>query len=440
MKLVFRHFVIFALFACSLFAQSPFQLNANLGMRNQTGIETGNILDIGLAPTLELTTDEGFSFGARAAVNIPYNLSTNSIRKFETTIGHIFNYAYVAYGGFTAAASVIENYSLGYTGMTVSNYSTTNDEANRKVGLYGAIETEMFGVNAMTNDVSNPEVYIGSVTVNIMDNFRIVLNGGMDSDPDNNSATTGSAAAYGADIVFLLPFDENATNFMYAIGGAGAIKDAGNGLIATGGIRVGDENTYLDGSGSLVRMGQGYTWGYFDQFYESDRRLGVSKTDDLYQKYTEQTGGFNFNVTFTHTSSSSDYYGSRSAAYEQFSVKLVIDAFANAGGTDQNKFNTSLAMNLPLGFLDEEYNPSIAPAFYYTTRDFVYDRLLDRLGEPNTQTLIGVNLPITLNKEIFGVVPSFIVDYSWGFVFQSSTSSFIARRDLKYGFSFNTAL
>lgn len=440
MKLFSRYFVIVTFLTGSLFAQSPFQLNANLGMRNQTGIETGNILDIGLAPTLELKTDEGFSIGARAAVNLPYNLSTNSLRKVETTIGHIFNYAYVAYGGFTAAASVIENYSLGYTGMTVSEYSTTNDEANRKVGLYGAIETEMFGVNAMTNDVSNPEVYIGSVTVNLMDNFRIVLNGGMDADPDNNTATTGSAAAYGADVVFLLPFDEDASNFIYAVGGAGAIKDAGNGLIATGGIRVGDGETYLDGSGSLVRMGQGYTWGFFDQFYERDRRLGVSKTDGLYQKYAEQTGGFNFNITFTHAPKGDGYYGSSRAPHEQFTFQVLIDAFANAGGTDQNKFNTAVSMNLPLGFLDEEYSPSVAPSFYYTTRDFVYDQLLDRLGSPNNQTLIGVNVPITLNKQIFGIVPSFIVDYSWGFVYQSATTSFISKRDLKYGFSFNTAL
>lgn len=431
MKVVTIGFIFLLLISSiNLYSQeTQFDLNSNLNYRTISGIDGGNFLDISFRPNINI----GDIFSAEAFINVPYNLSTNEIRKLDLKAGNIFRFVQLGDKYNFIRAGAITNYDQGSYGMVVKGYNNQLDEANKKVGLNASLYTSGISVNAMANDISDPKVLTGSAFFDlpIMDYLKIGFSGGIDMNPDNNTATDISAAAYGVDLFFALPFDQDVFNYLYLLGSAAEIKDGGNGQAAVLGFRFGSEDMRVDLQGSLLRLGPGFEWGFFDAFYERDRKLGISKTEVLKQTNTKSVGATNLGFSLG--------FGSETNPYE-FNLSLGGFYFTDYASNDLNKFDSYVYMNLPRSIIGE--NGKLVEAYLVLqTRNFTnIGGLFDKFSKPDNNTVINLNLPIYLLTNVLGMGDlAFVMNYRWDFAFESSTQSFIPQRNLTTGFRISSS-
>lgn len=416
-----------AFFLCTVFFTSfgqdgaKLDFNTNVNYRTIEGIDGGNFLDISMRPTL---TVPGF-MGTQFFINIPYNLSTNKIRKIDLKIGNAFKYAYLGNETAFISAGALENFSMGFSNLVVNNYNNQLDETNKRVGAYGNINYGGFTFSAMANDVVKPQVFAGSAgfELPIMGAFKVNVTGGIDTDPDNNSATSKSVAAYGVDLYSDISIDEN--NYFYAVGGVAQIQENGNGQVGLLGARFGTAEYYLNLEGAIMRLGPGFEWGFFDTFYERDRKLGTSKADSLYAKNPKASGGTNFNA----------FLGYKTDNPGDFSLQAGGYYFTNYSGTELNEFAGLVQLTLPRSLIGEEGELASA-TFIIKTKAFEdIAGLIKRLQKPDNRTVITLDAPITIMNDLLGMGRlAFVLNYSWNYVYQTSSLSFIPQKNLIYGF------
>lgn len=396
-------------------------LNSDVKYRTITGVDAGNYLDITMAPTLGI----GEILGSQFFVNVPYNLSTNEIRKVDLKIGNVFKYARLGDQQNFVSAGALQDFKLGFSSMVVNGYNNQLDETNRKVGATAGINLEMFSVSAMTNDLSNPKVFAGSVGFNlpVMDVFKVNVSAGYDADPDNNKSTSSYAAAYGIDILSSLPIDEN--NYFYAVAGAAQIHENGNGQVALGGARFGTEEFYLDLSGALMRLGPGFEWGFFDTYYEKDRNSGIDKTTVLKTKYPKATGGSNISAFLGYAPNTKD----------DFSLQFGGYYFTNYGGTDLNKFDAVAYLSVPRSIMGESGELLSATIVLRTKAFEDIGGLIKSLKNPDDRTMVTLNMPVTILPDLGALgALAFVLTYDWKFAFDTSQNIYIPQKNLLYGF------
>ncbi len=408
--------------ASLLFPQDyDFDLDTDVKYRTIEGVEGGNFLDIKVAPTF---TYPGV-IGTRFDINVPYNLSTNKIRKIDLKFGNAFKYAYIGSSTAYIMAGAVEGFSQGYTGMSVNNYNNRLDENNMRTGAYAGINVEGFNLNAMTNNVENPEVITGSMGIDlpIFANLKFNISGGIDRNPDNNTATDGTAGAYAAEIYSALEIADY--NYFYVVGGAGQIVGKGNGQLGLLGARFGTESFFFSLSGSLMRLGPGFEWGFFDAFYEKDRKLGFNKADSLFDKYPKSSGGTNFYASI----------GYKNEDPSDFKFSLEGFYFTNYAGNDLNEFNAALSLYVPRTLLGEEGELLSARLLLKTKAFNDISGLINTLKNPDSKTVITLDAPITLLPNVYGLgALAFVLNYSWGFTYDNVTLGFVPQKDLLYGF------
>jgi hypothetical protein len=416
--------VIFFLVGFCVKAQPDFNLdlNTNVNFRTIDGNDPGNYLDISMLPTLNIAD----IIGAQFFINIPYNLATNKIRKVDLTFGNAFRYAYLGNEKNYIKPGAIQNFSMGFSNLVVNGYNNQIDETNRRVGAVGKLETEYFSISAMTNDLGKPKVFAGNLdfAIPIIDNFKVSFTGGMDTDPDNNSSSKGNVAAYGVDLFLAIPFDENANNYLYTVGGAATINKHGNGQVGVGGLRLGTSELFVDLYGALIRLGPGFEWGFFDTFYERDRRLGFSKADALETKYPKASGGTNFGGSLG--------YSPRSK--EQFSLQLGGFYFTNYSGTDLNEFQAAAYLYIPRNLIGQP-GELLTATLYFRTKAFEnLSGLIDVFKKPNDRTFITLNVPITVLNDLAGLGRlAFVLNYTWSFHYDALTNNYAPQRNLVTG-------
>lgn len=396
-------------------------LNSDVKYRTITGLDAGNYLDITLRPTLEI----GEMLGSQFFVNVPYNLSTNQIRKVDLKIGNVFKYARLGDQSNYISAGALQDFKLGFSSMVVNGYNNQLDETNRKVGATAGINFEGFSASAMTNDISKPKVFAGSVGMDLplMDVFKVNISAGYDADPDNNNATSSYAAAYGIDILSSLPIDNN--NYFYAIVGAAQIHENGNGQVAMGGARFGTEEFYLDISGALMRLGPGFEWGFFDTYYEKDRNSGIDKTTVLKTKYPKATGGSNISA----------FLGYAPNTKEDFSLQFGGYYFTNYGGTDLNKLDAVAYLYVPRSIMGES-GELLSATITLRTRAFEdISGLVNQLKNPDDKTVISMSMPVTILPDLGALgALAFVLTYDWKFAFDTSQNLYVPQKNLLYGF------
>lgn len=417
-----KFLLLIILLFSNLFPQGvALNLNSDVKYRTITGLDAGNYLDVTLRPTLEI----GEMLGSQFFVNIPYNLSTNEIRGVDLKIGNVFKYARLGNKSNYVSAGALEDYKLGFSSMVVNGYNNQLDETNRKVGATAGINFEGFSVSAMTNDISKPNVFAGSVgfSLPVMDVFQIKISGGYDADPDNNKSTSSYSAAYGIDILSSLPIDNS--NYFYAVAGAAQIHENGNGQVAIGGARLGTEELYLDVSGALMRLGPGFEWGFFDTYYEKDRNSGIDKTTLLKTKYPKATGGSNIAA----------FLGYAPGTTDDFSLQFGGYYFTNYGGTDLNKFNALAYLYIPRSIMGES-GELLSATITLRTRSFEdISGLFNQLKNPDDKTLISLSMPVTILPDLGALgALAFVLTYDWKFAFDTSTSLYVPQKNLLYGF------
>lgn len=419
-----RTIVCFSLIICNLaFSQeTDFQLNTNFNYRTISGNEGGNFIDISARPTLSI---EGLA-GAQFFINVPYNLSTNQIRKEDLKIGNAFRYAYIGNEQNFIKPSALEGFTLGYSSLVVNGYNNQIDETNRKIGLLGGIDLGSFNVKAMTNDIGNPEVFTGSIgfKLPLMDLFDVSITGGYDSNPDNNKDTKENVSVYGVDLRTAYTFDNNANNYFYLIAGAAEINKHGNGQVGMAGFRFGTGELFLDISGALMRLGPGFEWGFFDTYYERGRKLGVNKADLLDSKYSKASGGTNLGA----------FLGYATDNPNNFSLQFGGYYFTNYSGSDLNKFDAAVQLYVPRTIIGDE-GELVSATFYVHTQAFEnISGLFDQLTKPDNRTVLSLDVPITLLNDVMGLGRlAFVLNYNWSFAYDGAVSSYIPQKNLITG-------
>lgn len=418
----FAIFLFFAFASIQPLAQDmDFDLNTDVKYRTIEGVEGGNFLDVKIAPELALPG----IFGTRFDINIPYNLSTNEIRKIDTKFGNSFKYAYLGTNTAYVMAGAVEAYSQGYTGMIVNNYNNRLDENNMKSGAYAGVNVEGFSINAMTNNIESPEVFTGSMGIDLpfLANFKLNVSGGYDLNPDNNKDTKESAGAFAAELYSALELADY--NYFYVVGGMGQILSKGNGQLGLLGARFGTESFFFNLSGSLMRLGPGFEWGFFDAFYEKDRKIGFNKADSLFAKYPKSSGGTNFYASIG--------YKNEDPSDLKFSLEGFY--FTNYAGTDLNEFNAAVSLYLPRTLLGEEGELLSARLILKTKAFQDITGLINQIKQPDTRTVITLDAPIVLLPNVYGLgALAFVLNYSWSFTYDNVALGFIPQKNLLYGF------
>lgn len=397
------------------------KLNTNVNYRTVTGVEAGNYLDVSLMPTLNVAD----ILSAQVNLSVPYNLSTNQIRKVDTKIGNILRYVRLGGSENYVATAALEEYSLGLSGLIVNRYNNQIDETNKKIGAVGNVSLGGLFANAMVNDVSKPKVIAGSAGLVLAEALNLVVSasGGMDTDPDNNSSTSGNVSAFGAEVSTRLDISDE--NYFYAVGGIGKIAAHGDGQIAALGAKFGTSGFNLNLEGSFMRLGQGFEWGFFDAFYERDRLLGVNKADGLEVRNPKTSGGTNLSVTLGYNPQSVNEFGLALGGYY----------FTNYAGTDLNEFAAGLGLYIPRIIIGEEGELASANIVLKAKSFKDIGGLIDVLKNPDNKTVISVDAPITLLNNLAGLGRlAFVVNYSWNFAFDPANKFYTPQKDLKYGF------